>query len=120
MSLSRDAILAAVDSAVQEVDVPEWGGKVLVRVLSGTERDAMEAEVTGNGGKLRPNFRGRFAALVLADPDGKRIFTDADAVTLGKKAASALSRIMDAALALNRIGAGEVTAALGESEGVQS
>ena len=42
--LTRDLILKADDIQTREVEVPEWGGTVLIRALTGTERDAYEAE----------------------------------------------------------------------------
>ena len=38
--LSKDAILAADDLPRETVHVPEWGGDVYVRTMSGTDRDA--------------------------------------------------------------------------------
>jgi hypothetical protein len=36
--LDRKSILDRNDSKIEEVPVPEWGGSVYVRVLSGAER----------------------------------------------------------------------------------
>jgi hypothetical protein len=41
--LTRDAILQAPDLQGEDVAVPEWGGTVRVRGLSGAQRDAYEA-----------------------------------------------------------------------------
>ncbi len=41
--LTKDDILGADDLATEDVEVPEWGGCVRVRALTGTERDAFEA-----------------------------------------------------------------------------
>ena len=43
--LSKEAILAADDLPREKVNVPEWGGEVLVRTMSGTDRDAFEASL---------------------------------------------------------------------------
>jgi len=43
--LTRDQILQAQDIARETVSVPEWGGSVLVRGLTGQERDAYEATI---------------------------------------------------------------------------
>ena len=40
--LSRDEILAAKDSSIEEVMVEEWGGIVRLRTLSGLEREEYE------------------------------------------------------------------------------
>ena len=44
--LSRDTILAKNDVKVEEVKVPEWGGSVLVRGMSGDQREAFEKAQT--------------------------------------------------------------------------
>jgi hypothetical protein len=47
--LSKAAILAANDKKTINIEVPEWNGSVVIRVMSGTERDRFEAEfVNGN------------------------------------------------------------------------
>ena len=56
--LTRDAILEAEDIETEEVAVPEWGGNVLVRGLSGTQRDIweqglVEVEPCGNRAQRR-------------------------------------------------------------------
>lgn len=93
----RDAILAIVDSKVQELHIPEWNNrKVFIRVLTGAERDKL-----AESAKILTNLHGRFAALVLGDDKGNRIFTDNDAADLGKKSGTALERIFQAGMKLN-------------------
>lgn len=120
MSLDRSAILAAADRKTAPLEVPEWGGTVYLRTLTGLERDALEAEITKNGGKVGKNFRARFCALVLADESGKRLFEDKDADALAEKSGAVLGRICEAAFKHNGIGPEEVQGALGESAGDQS
>ena len=43
--LSREEILSVHDIVTEEVDVPEWGGIVRVRGMSGVQRDAFEASL---------------------------------------------------------------------------
>jgi len=103
--LSRDAILAADDIPQETVDVPEWGGQVLVRGLTGTQRDAFEGEMAErNGKKLSMNIRNIRARLVsrtLIDEDGDLLFGPADVDALGEKSAAALDRVFDVALRLS-------------------
>jgi len=105
--LTKDAILSAHDTKLEKVDVPEWGGSVYVRVMSGAERDAFEEEChepTRKGMKLRAaNIRARLAVRVVCDEGGKRVFADSDAVALGKKSSKALDRIWEAANKLSAI-----------------
>lgn len=98
--LTRDAILSAADLKTQSVPVPEWGGDVLVRVLSGAERDQFEHSVTGgkrDGALDLRNLRARYCSLVLCDDKGKRLFTEGDVAALGAKSAAALDRVYEAA-----------------------
>src|SRR5262245_43050975 len=108
-ALTRDAILAADDLKRVWVDTPEWGGGVWVRLLTGTERDKFESDNvrfsgSGKDRKGEPNLaniRARLAVLCCCDEAGKRLFADADAEALGRKAGPVLDRIFDKAAALN-------------------
>ena len=95
-------ILAADDLPFEDHDVPEWGVKVRVKGLSGTERDAYEAKVAamrsdGKGVELRlQNFRARMVVKSLFDPEtDERIFGDNDASQLGRKSGAVLDRLYD-------------------------
>lgn len=101
MALSRDEILNADDLITKEVEVPEWGGTVIVRKMSGTERDQLEASMTEEGGGGLVNFRARLVATTVVDEAGQRLFTKADVEALGKKSASALDRVAEAASELS-------------------
>jgi hypothetical protein len=111
--LSKDAILQAPDMPVETVGVPEWGGQVCVRTMSGTDRDAFEASLIGqqNGQQQLQNVRARLVALTVCDKTGVRLFTDADIPALGAKSAKALDRVFAVAQRLNGIGQQEVDAA---------
>lgn len=111
--LSRDAVLGAADRQTQDVSVPEWGGIVRVRALSGVERDAYEAgivQLRADGSKSvnLKNLRGRLVSLSCVDEDGRRIFSDEDAIALGDKSASALERVFDVARKLSGLSEGDV------------
>lgn len=106
MLLSREQIIEADDRKTEDVAVPEWGGTVRVRALSGAERDAYEAgivQLRGDGSKSvnLKNLRGRLVSLSCVDEAGNRIFTDEDAIALGDKSAAALERVFDAARKLS-------------------
>jgi hypothetical protein len=110
--LGKDAILSAQDKNNQIVSVPEWGGHVNVRVMSGTERDSFEAGLMGDGGKVNTvNIRARLCSLCICDAEGKRMFTtDADIKLLGDKSAAALDRVFMVAQKINGITAEDVDA----------
>jgi hypothetical protein len=104
MSLSRDAILGAVDSQTETVDVPEWGGKVSVRSLTGRELDSYNNSLrkqVGNQVVMQPNAHAKLVALALVDEHGVRLFTDKDVEALGRKNSKVLDRLWDVAARLS-------------------
>lgn len=107
--LGRIDILESNDLAVEEVDVPEWGGAVIVRALTGSERDAYESEIFSLRGQGKgveynlSNIRAKLSARTIVDEEGVRVFTDADIVKLGLKSAAALDRVFSVAQRLSRL-----------------
>ena len=122
--LSKDAILSAQDIKREEVQVPEWGGAVLVQGLTGTERDAFEGSMIEGKGKnaavnLR-NLRAKLVARSIVDEEGKRIFADADIAALSAKSAAALDRVFTVAQRLSGISQEDVEELTKNSETAQS
>lgn len=103
--LSRDQILSADDRKVVVVPVPEWGGDVLVRTLTGSERDKFEAStVQQRGGKTKQNmdnFRARLVALCVVNEQHELMFNPSDIRELGNKSVAALQRIFNKCNELN-------------------
>lgn len=111
--LSKNDILAASDFATEEVFVPQWGGSVFVRTLSGRERDEFESStVKMKNGKQEPdmvNFRARFVALCVVDEQGQRLFkTRAEIDMLGSKSVAALQLLFNKAQELNSMSEDDV------------
>ena len=108
--LTREAILGADDLPREKVDVPEWGGAVYVRTMTGAERDKYEAELLATEDKTARlvNIRARLAGLTVCDEAGKRVFADGDIEALGAKSAAALDRIFPVAMRLNGLSATDV------------
>lgn len=101
-ALTAAAILHHDAPAPVRVEVPEWGGAVYVRVMSGRERDAFEFACMEDGGaKNQDNFRARLAVRCVCDEAGALLFTPADADALGAGNGAALSRILEVAAPLN-------------------
>jgi len=98
MALSKAKILAADDNKLETVTIPEWGGDVCIKVLTGTDRDAFEEAYSDQ--KMK-NFRSRFLVLTLCDEKGERLFTEKEVDELGKKSAVVLARLFDKAWSLN-------------------
>lgn len=127
MLLSRDDILKAEDIAAETVSVPEWGGEVLVRGLTGRERDTFEADLlVRRGGQMEVdprNARARLVALCVVGDDGKRLFTRDDIGALGEKSAAALNRVYEMAARLSGLGESdmkELEGNFGSAPGVPS
>lgn len=99
--LSRDDILSANDIQVEELPVPEWGGIICVKTLTGAERDMLEGELVEMGANGRPkamklqHVRSTVAWLGICDDQGNRMFTDKkDIDRLDRKSAAALDRVV--------------------------
>ena len=114
MLLTREQILAIDDLERVEVPIPEWGGAVYVRILTGAERDFVSGCMLDADGTLLPaqerlkHYRARVVALSTCDAQGTALFTLADLEALSRKAGRALDRIVEAAEKLNAMTASEV------------
>lgn len=122
--LSKESILAAQDIERELVEVPEWGGAVLVWGLTGTERDAYEAGVVEQRGRgvrmnLR-NVRARLVAMAIRDEEGRRLFGDGEIAALGAKSGKVLDRLFDVAARLSGLSPAAVEELAGNSESGQS
>ena len=119
--LTRDAILALDDVQIEELHVPQWGGTVRVRGMSGTQRDAFEKAISREkrsgsskrSGKttteiIREQLRARLVAWCVVDDSGQRVFTDDDLPGLNAKSGAALEPIVDAAMRLSGMGDDDV------------
>lgn len=106
-ALTRDAILSAEDLKRESVEVPEWGGTVIVQELTGQDRDEWESSiVTIRGSETKidgRNLRAKLVSLCVVDEDGERLFTQKDVDVLGRKSAAALDRIVDTSKKLSSL-----------------
>jgi hypothetical protein len=104
--LTRDAILAAKELPTEEIEVPEWGGTVLIRGLDGEGRDEFEASMivirNNKGYPDTANTRAKLAARCIIDPDTREpMFTQSDVYALGKLSGAALDRVFTVASRLS-------------------
>lgn len=113
MALDAKSILAADDARLEKMAVPEWGGDVYIRVISGGDRDRFEDSYADQ--KLRA-FRVRFLVLTLCDEKGDRLFADDQVDLLAKKSSVVINRVFEAAWKLNAFSQ-EAVDELGESSG---
>jgi len=110
--LTKKQIMESKDIITQTVPVPEWGGDVLIRTLTGTERDAFEALILSGGkdnskGKKKEadmtNIRARLVARSIIDDSGRLMFNDGEVDALGRKSSKALDRVFEVSQQLSGI-----------------
>ena len=93
--LTKDDIFKADDLPTKDMDIPEWGGTLTIRTLTGAERDEFENAFV-NQDKI--NIRGlkaRLIQLTVQNGDGQPMFTKADLQKLNSKSASVIDRIFE-------------------------
>jgi hypothetical protein len=107
MVLTAEQIKAAAKLIIESVDVPEWGGTVLVKMLSGKEKTAFYVAQSiarkANNDEPIENYQARFCVAVLCDEEGNRLYQDDQADELGDLPSSGviIERIYDKARKLN-------------------
>ena len=102
MYLDKNKINAANDIKTVEIDVPEWGGKVLVAEMNGHNRSKFELYISEHKDDYSA-MREYLVALTLVDEAGNNIFSEDEAKDLGKKNGSVLDRIFNESIKLNKL-----------------
>lgn len=112
---------------MEKVHVPEWGGDVYVREMTGAERDWLDQRMydkkTQDVSLLNvPNYRSAIASLVLCDESGKRLFTEHDIPLLSGCSAASLDAVVKAGVRVNgllseAVEEAEKNSVLGRNEG---
>ena len=118
--LSANQILAAEDYVQRVVSVPEWGGHVIIKGLSGNERDKFETELSDGGKVSTIGLRAKLVAACAVDSTGQTIFTADQVDALGKKAAAPLDRCFTVARELNGFTDADIDELEGNSDADQS
>jgi hypothetical protein len=99
MSLTRNQILAA-RARTHPVEVPEWGGQILLKPLSVAALGRfLESRDTLSAYQLYPLL----LVLSACDDDGQALFDQPDAEALAHSSFDVLKRIGDEILKLNKI-----------------
>jgi hypothetical protein len=117
MHLTKQAILGARDIKTKQIDVPEWGGKAHVRVISGADRDMFEQAYADH--KMNA-FRARFLVAAICDESGNRLFSPEDIEALNQKSSTVINRLFDIAWEFNAFTPAAVEALGNDSPSVQS
>ena len=122
--LTREEIFQKKDIQTETVNIPQWGGDVLVRGLTGKERDDFEQSIIVTKGKKeqvdRSNARAKLCALSCVDEEGNLLFKSNDIEALGKKSAGALDKIYEVASRLSGLSDTDMDDLVGNSESDQS
>jgi hypothetical protein len=103
MLLTKDQILQADDTEYRDVEVPEWGGSVRLKAITGADRDQYEmsmARARDKGNLDKANFRAVLLSRAICDELLKPIFQPRDIYELGKKNARVLDKLFDVAAEL--------------------
>jgi hypothetical protein len=104
MALNKHQILAAKDWNPIPVEVPEWGGEILIKVMS--VREAIEFQEQRL--EVKP---GQIVALLVSktvcDEDGKPLFSFSDLDALCEKNPDIILKVFYAAKKHNGLGDGE-------------
>jgi hypothetical protein len=119
--LTRDQILAATDLPTETVNVPEWGGDVRLRSMTGEDRDRWESAWIDYRKQMGDqedmgHFRAHLLSHVIVDDAGNPLFSESDIARLARLSGKAIVRVSRAAMRMNGIG-GEAEAGLEKNSG---
>jgi hypothetical protein len=102
MALTKEQILQADDRPTETVNVPEWGGEVIIKTMSGAERsgyDEGNRQIRGDSYVLDlKNLPAKLLSRCLVGDDGEPLFTIAE---LNQKSSKVLNRLFEVATKMN-------------------
>ena len=106
MSLTAKDILAVKDFKTRTIEVPEWGGEVMLRTISGNDREKFETmvlEKTGKDGQVKDSklIRATLLAMTICNEEGKRILDKSTISALNDKSSKVIERLFLEASELN-------------------
>lgn len=105
--ISKEQILAADDLPRERITVKAWGGDVMIRTMTGEERDAFEESLidrSGDGPRRNMlNFRAKLLSRCIVNDKGNRLFEEGEIEALGRKNGGILDMLSAVAQRLNRL-----------------
>jgi hypothetical protein len=112
MSLTREQILSNKSFRSKTIEIPEWGGEVRLKAMSGADREAMESVVSEDvGGKLQIKKGVSYMAEMLlrtwCDDDGNLLFKPDEINLIQEKDSVILARIFKVAAEVNGLSGDE-------------
>ncbi|MET3431435.1 hypothetical protein ABIC71_000913 [Herbaspirillum seropedicae] len=119
--LNAEQILAA-QLPFTDVPVPEWGGSVRVRSMSGADREAFYQALPKSVDGTTPigTFQATLVAFTAVDADGNLLFTAEQVELLRQRQASALERVAMVVMQMNGLGGAAVEDEVKNSNAGQS
>ena len=99
--LNREAILKAQDLKTVDIKVPEWGGVVRIRTMTGIARQEYYRTTSAGKDGTPKNVMEALVVACAVDEAGNPLFSTGDIKELSNKSAKALNRIFEAAAELN-------------------
>ena len=97
MALTKDQIFFAKDAETVSFDVPEWGGSILLRPMTGKQRAEYEhwaSQASKNDNDFR-TIRERTILACAVDDSGEALFTFDDLEKLAEKNSLVLDRVSE-------------------------
>lgn len=91
------------DISYSELEVPEWGGKVFLKTLTGMERDKIEQMSVKFGQSKIEGFSAEIALMAICGADKKPLFVPGDLVWLREKSGLALNRVFNEISKINKL-----------------
>jgi hypothetical protein len=119
--LNKKAILGADDLKHEDVEMPQWGGTVRVRMMTGAERDEFRTVIADSEGAVPiGRFSAALLAITLIGEDGARLFTMDEVDQLAEKSAGSIDKPAAVAMRLNGLGGASTEEAAKNSASGQS
>ena len=117
--LTKEEILQVSDVETEVVDIPQWKGSVTVRGLTAQERDKYEDSLIDGKKRNMANARAKLFVMSVVDDTGKLMFTERDAIHLGRKSAAAVDLVFDVAMKLSGMTEKDIEELEKNSEAIQ-
>lgn len=108
MTLTKEQIVETQDLKTETVNVPEWGGDVILTTMSGKRRDEWENLVQSRqvNGKVKDirGIKNTLLALTMVDEYGVQLFEGDDGIDeLAQKSGAVIDRLFEKAQRLNAL-----------------
>ena len=113
--LTKDDIFKVDDLPTKDIDIPEWGGTLTIRTLTGAERDQFESAFVNQDQIDIRGLKARLIQLTVQNGDGQPMFTKADLQKINSKSASVIDRIFQESQRLSGLTKEDVDELVGNS-----